>query len=268
MAQHKNNTLYLVANWKMNPTTYKQAESLAQKTVHGIGGGAQDAILDSRINVVICPPSPYVSLVSDVSKGVDVGAQNCFYEDAGAYTGEVSSRMLKSMGCSYCIVGHSERRAMGETNGMVNKKVLALLQEGMRPIIAVGEHTRKADNGTVMVDPMIKRQITDALAGVNERQAKRVIIAYEPVWAIGTGQSADPDDILTVRIFIQKTLHTLYGQAGIAIPILYGGSTDSNNAVVLLKNTGMRGLLVGGASVKEDAKEFIAMYATIQQELL
>ena len=256
--------IYLIGNWKMNPTTQEGASLLIQNTARGVS----DNIKGEKIRVVICPPYQYLHFLEKYRDNIYSGAQNCFFEESGAYTGEVSAKMLKGMGCSFVIIGHSERRAMGEDDTMVNKKATAVLKEGLSPIIAIGDKDKDKQEGEDTVSNVLKFQLTKALEGVSTSQAKNVIIAYEPVWAIGTGKTPDPDDILMVRILIQKELVKMYDNTGKSIPILYGGSANSENALFLIKDTGMNGLLVGGASIKNNAEDFIKMYQVIKEELL
>ena len=253
-----NQPLYLIANWKMNPATQEGANLLLQATSTPVKG--------EKIQVIVCPPYQYLHLLDDYAK-IHAGAQNCYFEESGAYTGEVSAKMVKNTGCRFVIVGHSERRAMGEDNETVNKKVLSVLKEGMSPIIAIGDKERNAAGDENSVSSALRDQLVRGLKGVSARNIKNVIIAYEPVWAIGTGKTADTDDILMVRILIQKELRKLYGNASRSTPIIYGGSVSSKTAVSLLKETGVQGLLVGGASVKNNGEDFVKMYNAITQEL-
>ena len=183
-----------------------------------------------------------------------VGAQNLFYEDHGAYTGEVSAAMLCDLGVKYVIVGHSERRALfGETDEIVNKKVLAALEAGLNPIICVGESLAQREMGVTM--ELIALQVKSALAGVSAEQMRRCVIAYEPVWAIGTGKVAGPDEVLATHAVVRRLLCERLGEPGNRIPILYGGSVKPANAGNLIGLDNVDGLLIGGASL--DAQSFV-----------
>src|SRR3989344_1067746 len=176
--------IYLIANWKMNPTTSKEARQLWST----IG---KNVSTKGRARVVLCPPYSYLSFFSS-SKNIALGAQNCFWEQKGAYTGAVSPLMLKDLGCTYVIVGHSERREyFAEDNQVVNKKVRAALSAGLRPVLAIGEKTRqtfdKQGRHTRELDPVVEKQLVEGLAGVSRAKIEQVIVTYEPVWAISQG---------------------------------------------------------------------------------
>jgi len=260
MATRKENQKYMVGNWKMNPATPEAAVALAREI--------REALPPSpNVHVVLCPPFPFLPEVA-AERGVafELGAQDCSTHQEGAHTGEVSPKALASSGCAYVIVGHSERRAAGETNEEVNKKVKEALKAGLRPIIAIGEERRDSFDAsghwTKELDPVLKDQLVAALDGVSATRVTSVLIAYEPVWAIGTGVSASADDVMAVRIFVQKILRELYGASVEArIPMLYGGSTNADSDV-LLREAGVDGFLVGGSSLKP--KEFAAMVADAQ----
>jgi len=228
----------IVANWKMNPETVKDAENLfdsLKKEIKEV----------KEVEAVVCPPFVYLSCLKSKADSVKIGGQNCFWEEKGAYTGEVSFLMLKDLGCSYVIVGHSERRhKFGETNEMVNKKVKAALNAGLAPILCCGE-TREERIGGKITD-IIDIQVREGLKDIDMATVP-VIVAYEPVWAIGTGESCGVEEAKFVRNFI-------YNAISEKIPVLYGGSANSKNAESYLKDAGFDGLLVGGASL--DPKEF------------
>jgi len=237
----------LAGNWKMNKTIV-EAVDLAKKLK------IQLAEVSDR-TVVVCPPYPSLQAVSDELHDSDiaVGGQNLFWEDSGAYTGEVSGPMLKSAGCTYVIIGHSERRQFfGETNESVNKKILAALKNHLIPIVCVGEtlNERKA-NQTFEV---IKNQINHSLANLTNEQLAGTVIAYEPVWAIGTGLTATPAQAEEVHDFI-RTL--LCKEVAEGIRILYGGSVKPDNIKELMAQKNIDGALVGGASLK--AEDFTAI---------
>ncbi len=204
----------------------------------------------TNVQTVICPPLVYVSELKKLVSGhrVVVGAQNAWFETEGAFTGEVSITMLASVGAEYVIVGHSERRAMGESDELINKKVLAGVKEGLTIVLCVGERERDADG---LYLRFITEQIKEALHGVQKKELKKIVIAYEPIWAIGKNaiHPASPDDALEVSILIKRTLADLYGKDASGIPILYGGSVDSKNAWEFLLKSQVNGLLVGRASL-------------------
>jgi triosephosphate isomerase len=249
----------IIANWKMNPPTFKEARHLFGVVRKGIKG-----IKDTE--VVICPPFIWLSDLKAVlgrAKGSSriLGAQDCFWEQKGAYTGEISPFMLKDLGCQYVIVGHSERRKhFGETDEMVNKKLKAVLKVGLKPILCVGEEFRDAfdSEGRPLneMNLVVGEQLEKDLNGISLSRIRNVIIAYEPVWAIGTGLSCSSDEAMKAALFIKKILSKLYHRQVVEqVKILYGGSVNSRNAVDYIQGARMDGLLVGGASL--NATEFV-----------
>ncbi len=208
-----------------------------------------------NVQTVICPPFVYVSDLQKLVTGnrVVVGAQNAWVENEGAYTGEVSPAMLASLKVSYVILGHSERRALGEDDELVNQKVLTALKTGLTIILCVGESVRDADGKYLS---HISEQIKTALKGVQKKNLLGIVIAYEPIWAIGKHalRVASHDDALEVSILIKRTLADLYGKEGGVVAILYGGSVDAKNAGEFLLKSHIDGLLVGRASL--DPKVF------------
>lgn len=233
----------VIANWKMNPSTLKEATTLFSEI--------KKTSRKYSINVVICTPYSFTGIFSDkVSGNVSLGAQNVFFEKQGAFTGEVSAKMLSSLRVSYVIVGHSERRKLGETNEQVSKKALQVLSEKMLPVICIGEKERDGDGAFFH---MIKEQILESLEGVSKKNISKVIIAYEPLWAISTeGKGAmEPHQIHETVIFIKKVLSDKYGkQDATKVKILYGGSVDGENAREAVTLGGCDGVLVGKASLK------------------
>jgi triosephosphate isomerase (TIM) len=216
----------VVANWKMNPQKIEEAEKIAR--------------FSDKKGVVVCPP--YVFLNKIKLKRAKIGAQNCFFEKKGAFTGEVSPLMLKNLGCEYVIVGHSERRDIfKEEKDVLRKKMEALLEEKITPILCVGEDKKE--------DDCLKKQL-EILENISLR---KIIIAYEPKFAIGTGNPCDKEEAEKKKVFIKSILARNY-QKGEETMILYGGSVDAKNALSYIKEAGFDGLLVGGASLKE--KEF------------
>lgn len=207
------------------------------------------------VQTVVCPPFVYASDMKKLVTGhrCVVGAQNSWYENEGAFTGEVSPAMLASLGLSYVILGHSERRALGENDEMVNKKVVAAVKAGLNVVLCVGERERDQD-GEYM--KYISNQLKSALQGLQKKDLKQIIVAYEPIWAIGKNavRAASPDDALEVSILIRKTFADMCGKDGSCTPILYGGSVDAKNAWEFLLKSQVDGLLVGRASL--DPKVF------------
>ena len=217
-----------------------------------VSGSTQ--LAGERAKVLLCPPFVYIpAVVQAVSASrVAVGAQDMYFEQKGAFTGEISAAMLKDIGCSYVLCGHSERRhVIGEPDELINKKVSAAISGGLLPILCVGEliEERKANKTTEVVT----RQIKKGLAGLVEAKASAVTIAYEPVWAIGTGLTATPEQAQEVHALIRKLLAEMYdSKLAENIHILYGGSAKPDNAGELMKQKDIDGLLVGGASLKAD----------------
>lgn len=245
--------IYLIANWKMNPASVKEAEKLTKDIVSAFGKLKNR----SRVSVALCPPFPYLQSVrSGLKAGVKLGAQNAYFKDIGAYTGEVSPKMLSDIKCDYVIIGHSERRDyFKEDYELINKKLKAVLKNKLTPILAVGEHAKESPS-------VITKNLEKALEGISAAQAKKIIIAYEPIWAIGTGKAATTDDAMTARLLIQKTLAGMYSKSTAdTVPVIYGGSTNSKNISPFIMEAGMAGALVGGASLK--SAEFIKMIEQI-----
>jgi len=239
---------FIAGNWKMNTDSHSSV-ALAKAIVAG-----SQQLAGERAKILLCPPFVYIpAVVQAVSASrVAVGAQDMYFEQKGAFTGEISAAMLKDIGCSYVLCGHSERRhVIGEPDELINKKVSAAISGGLMPILCVGEliEERKANK----TDEVVTRQIKKGLAGLSEAKASAVIIAYEPVWAIGTGLTATPQQAQEVHAMIRKLLAELYSEdLAENIHILYGGSVKPDNAGELMKQPDIDGLLVGGASLKAD----------------
>jgi triosephosphate isomerase len=241
----------IAGNWKMYKTD-KEAYELASSLKDRLKG------VDS-IKVVLCPP---FTALSSVAKGIEgsnivLGAQNMHWEDEGAFTGEISPGMLLSIGCSFVILGHSERRMyFGETNEIINKKLKKALEAGLNPIVCVGERLEERESGKT--EKVVEDHIRGAFKELNPEQAKKAVIAYEPVWAIGTGKTASPKQANDVHRFIREKLKDLYSQeVSESKIILYGGSVKPENAKELLNQADIDGALVGGASLKPDSFEKI-----------
>ena len=235
----------IAGNWKMYKTVSETEEYLRdflELVKH----------LEDR-EVLLCPPFTSLYVAGKLLEGTDIelGAQNCFYEKKGAFTGEISLPMLKELGCSYVIVGHSERRHIfGETDEMINKKLVACLEEGVRPILCVGEKLEDREAG--MTFKVVETQIRLALSGIEEH-TDRIDIAYEPVWAIGTGVPATPEDAVAVHRFIKELIKDLNPKSEGKTRVLYGGSVKPENASEFMKHSEIEGLLVGGASLDPES---------------
>ncbi len=237
----------IAGNWKMN-TDRASAMELAS----GIASRANEA---SSADLLVCPPSVYLTSVGEAlgqSSTVGLGAQNMHQEAKGAFTGETSAAMLKDIGAQFVILGHSERRhVFGETNEQINLKTSAALAAGLTPIVCVGELLEEREAGNT--SQVIRSQFEDSLANVSAEQIALVILAYEPVWAIGTGKVATPEQAEEVHADLRKLLTERYnGQIAESIRILYGGSVKPDNASELLSQPNVDGALVGGASLKVD----------------
>lgn len=245
----------IIANWKMNPASPEEVERLWDSIKEGIKKNKQTEI-------VICPPFVWLPFISGVSAagGITFGAQDCFWENKGAYTGGISPLMLKETGCQYVLVGHSERRKyFGENDEMINRKLKAVLKNRLKPVFCVGEEVRDSFNEDgKQINEMgliVGEQLEKGLVGVSAEKAKEIIFAYEPVWAIGTGQSCLPDDAMKAHLFIRKILSKLYDRKiAEKVRVIYGGSVDGKNASDYIQSAKMDGILVGGASI--NASEF------------
>ena len=237
---------FVAGNWKMY-TTLGGAKELASAIASGLG--------DSRTMVAVCPPTLWLMSVAEVLKGTNVllGAQNCHFEKEGAYTGESSPQMLLEVGCQYTIVGHSERRhGFGETDAFLNKKAHAALAAGLKVIFCIGELLSERE--TAQTESVLNTQLVGGLAGITAEQMKHVVIAYEPVWAIGTGKVATPQQAQDAHAYVRRTIAGMYGEnVAAALLIQYGGSVKPDNAATLLHQPDVDGALVGGASLKADS---------------
>lgn len=237
----------IAGNWKMNKNISESLElaNSIKRSVYDI----------QEIEIVLCPPFTSLSDVKEVimDTNIRLGAQDVYWEKEGAFTGEVSAGMLKNIGCAYCVIGHSERRQFfHETNEAVNKKARALLREGIRPIVCVGEklEERKAGNAFAVV----KDHVVNSLAGITRDEMLNTVIAYEPVWAIGTGVNATKDQAEEVHKYIRDLLKNMYGEEiANSVRIQYGGSVKPENIKELISEPDVDGALVGGASLKADS---------------
>ena len=244
---------FVAGNWKMNTdshTSINLAESIVSGSLETAG---------QSVSVAVCPPFVYLQAVAKTlsASSIAVGAQDLYIESQGAFTGEISASMLKDIGCSYALCGHSERRhVIGETDELINKKVAAAIGGGLLPILCVGELL--AEREASQTNEVVTRQIKNGLAGLSVEKVSAVTIAYEPVWAIGTGLTATPQQAQEAHDFVRKLLAELYdAQLAEEIRILYGGSAKPGNAGELMAQQDVDGLLVGGASL--NAEDFIAI---------
>lgn len=237
----------IAGNWKMHKTIAETAELVSglKAAVAGI----------TEVEVVVCPPFTALAKAAEVAKGsnIAVGAQNMYWEEKGAFTGEVSPTMLKEAGCKYVILGHSERRQFfGETNQTVNNKIKAAYQYGLLPIVCVGELLEEREAG--QTEQVVRQQTENSLAGLSQEQVKQLVVAYEPVWAIGTGKTASKEDAQQVIGFIRRILAEMYGQElANLVRIQYGGSVKGDNIAELMAQPDIDGALVGGASLTVEA---------------
>jgi triosephosphate isomerase (TIM) len=248
--------LFIAGNWKMN-LNRGQSLSLVQSLVESLRGV-------SDVDIAVCPPAVYLGELGKAlhATNIGLGAQNVNSKTEGAYTGEISCSMLKDVGCRYVILGHSERRAIyGETDSMVNEKLHAVLAAGLTPIVCVGETLEQREAG--QTQQVVRSQCIGSLAGLTEDQMLKTVLAYEPVWAIGTGKTASPAQAEEVHKDIRSLLETQFS-VGTAqkIIVLYGGSVKADNAQELLSEPNIDGALVGGASLKQDSFEGIIKAAT------
>lgn len=245
------NKKLVVANWKMNKGLV-QSQQFAEEIKNFV-----EKNKSSNAVVILCPPFTSLEAVQRKINGtaIKLGAQNMHFETQGAYTGEISAGMLKSCGCEYVILGHSERREyFHETDAIINKKVLKALDDGLKVILCVGESLQEHEDH--ITESVIEEQVKICLSHVNEDQIQNVVIAYEPVWAIGTGKNATAHQAEAVHNFIRKRIKKLYSEdASINIKIIYGGSVTPENAKELFTPLTINGGLIGGASL--DEKKFI-----------
>lgn len=239
----------IAGNWKMNMTPSETAKLI---------GELKPLIANEACDVVVCPPACCLAAAKDALCGSEIrlGAQNVHWEKSGAYTGEVSTAMLKELGVEYVIVGHSERRQyFGETDETVNKRARAALAADITPIICVGETLEQRESGST--DKIVSAQVNKALCGMSEADAERVVLAYEPIWAIGTGRTATSEQANDTIAVIRGEVRRMFGAAADKMRIQYGGSMKLQNAKELMAMSEIDGGLIGGASLK--ANDFAAI---------
>jgi triosephosphate isomerase (TIM) len=241
------NKKLIIANWKLNPTNLKDAKKLfidIKKT----------ASKTQKVQIVICPPSIYINELNKMYSGhrITLGAQDAFWENKGSYTGELSPMALKSIGAKYVIIGHSERRALGESNTDVNKKVINILKNKLNVILCVGESKRDSQ---AFYLKFLREELESALSDVPQNYLKNLIIAYEPLWAIGKSvdNAVSPHQMHEMYLFIKKILIEIYTKnIAFSVPIIYGGSVEPDNVKGLLDSGEIDGFLVGHASLKAE----------------
>lgn len=244
----------VVGNWKMYPERLEDARKIVLE-VKKISKKVR------RTNIVLCPPFVYLSVFSGIGKGLlHLGAQNTHSESYGSFTGEVSVSQIEQFGVDYIIVGHSERRKMGELDEEVNKKVKATLDYGMKPIVCIGESSRD-HNGDYL--SFIKNQLHSALRDVEKKYLSDIIIAYEPLWAVGAKEAMSPRDLQIMTIYIKKVLKDMFGDFSVGVLVIYGGAVDYVNAGDLIKEGNVSGFLVGRQSLQ--AKDFTEIIKTVDK---
>ncbi len=238
----------LLGNWKMNKTVL-EAKEFACKTEELVKFAKEHDVL-----VGVAPTYLGLDAVKSNSKGLIVAAQNCHFEDHGAFTGEVAIPMLKELGIDWCIIGHSERRTYdNETNEKCNKKIVKLVENDMVPVYCCGETLAQFDNGETKA--VVEEQIRVGLANLNKKDLAHVVVAYEPIWSIGTGKNASKEIAEDICKFIRETIRSMYGDVADDTLILYGGSVKPENIQAYLSEADVDGALVGGASLKIDSYE-------------
>lgn len=244
----------IAGNWKMNNTVAEATNLLCE---------LKPLVADAKAEVVVCVPYTAISSCSEILKGsnIKLGAENVHWADKGAYTGEISADMLLELGVEYVIIGHSERRQyFGETDETVNQRALQALKKGLKPIICVGETLEERESGEV--EKVLDRQVEKALMSISKEDMKKVVIAYEPIWAIGTGKTATSDDANDTIKFIRSKVAKLYDDktAQESLRIQYGGSMNPKNVSQLMGMSDIDGGLIGGASLKAEDFSKVVKY--------
>ncbi len=238
----------IAGNWKMN-NDLSETQNLITRLTSGLSN------LKVNCEVIICPPFTSLSEANSLIKNTSIklGAQNVYFENSGAFTGEISPLMLKSVGCEYVIIGHSERRTIfKETNETINKKIKKSLEQGLKVIFCIGETLEEREKN--ITNDVVKKQVIEGLQDITEKDFANIIIAYEPVWAIGTGRNATPQQAQDVHFFIRKLIADKYSSSTADnLTIQYGGSVKPDNAKELLSQPDIDGALVGGACLKADS---------------
>ena len=239
--------IIIAGNWKMNKNIGESID---------LANSIKRSLYDvEEVEIVVCPPFTSLSDVNEITMetNIKLGAQDVYWEKEGAFTGEVSADMLKNVGCEYCIIGHSERRQFfGETNEIVNKKLKVLLKENIKPIVCVGEKLEERKSGRTF--DVIKDHVVNSLAGISKEDMSRTVIAYEPVWAIGTGVNATKEQAEEAHKYIRTLLGQMHGdEVAKSVRIQYGGSVKPENIKELILQEDVDGALVGGASLKADS---------------
>lgn len=237
----------IAGNWKMYKTLNEGQELVVALR--------RDLYNIENVDIVVCPPYTLLAYLADAleTSNILIGAQDCFWEDEGAFTGEVSPKMLKDAGCKFVIIGHSERRQFfGETNESVNKKVKALLMHGLTPIMCVGETLSEREKGLTF--RVLDDHLQNGLKDITQENMQKIVIAYEPVWAIGTGKTATPQEAQEAHKYIRDLLKSEYNKdTALAVRIQYGGSVKPENIFDLMSQPDIDGALVGGASLKAES---------------
>jgi triosephosphate isomerase len=235
----------VIGNWKMNPGSVGEAKKLFDKSVRIVR-------TLKKTDVVLAVPFIYLPLLKSSSKNLFLGAQDVFWEEKGAYTGEISSEQLAKLGVSYVLVGHSERRALGDTDEIVNRKMRAVLHAGLTPVLCIGEHTHDAHGKYLS---FLQNQIRSAFHKVSRGNLSRILVAYEPIWAIGksAGDAMKSGEVHETVLYIQKILSEIYGrEATKKVRIIYGAAVEADNTTDLIRNGNVRGLLPGHASLSAE----------------
>lgn len=246
----------IVANWKMNPQTSADVKKLFGLVKRGL----KDT---KNTEVVICPPFLYLLIIKYQASSIKLGAQDCFWEKAGAFTSGVSAFMLKDIGCRYVILGHSERRIyFGDNNEIINKKIKVALSAKLNPVFCIGETENEKEKGET--ENILKSQIKRGLDGISEEEMKKIVVAYEPVWAIGTGNPCGAGETRKMVSVIRQIISNIYpSRISDSLRILYGGSINSENVRDYILESGVNGFVIGGASL--NPKEFIKIIRIISR---